>query len=65
MERQLLTIFIILILIVGCQQMGVVEDHNKEDIVESIPINSILQPENKTITYKDIWAYILNNNTEN
>ena len=65
MERQLLTIFIILILIVGCQQMGVVEDHNKEDIVESIPINSILQPENKTITYKDIWEYILNNNTEN
>ena len=45
--------------------MGVVEDHNKEDIVESIPINSILQPENKTITYKDIWEYILNNNTEN
>ena len=65
MERQLLTIFIILILIVGCQQMGVVEDHNKEDIVESIPINNILQPENKTITYKDIWEYILNNNTEN
>ena len=65
MERQLLTIFIILILIVGCQQMGVVEDHNKEDIVESIPINSILQPENKTITYKDIWEYILNNNKEN
>ena len=65
MERQLLTIFIILILIVGCQQMGVVEDHNKEDIVESIPINSILQPENKTITYKDIWEYILNNNPEN
>ena len=65
MERQLLTIFIILILIVGCQQMGVVEDHNKEDIVESIPINSILQPENKTITYRDIWEYILNNNPEN
>ena len=65
MERQLLTIFIILILIVGCQQMGVVEDHNKEDIVESIPINNILQPENKTITYKDIWEYILNNNPEN
>ena len=65
MERQLLTIFISLILIVGCQQMGVVENHNKEDIVESIPINSILQPENKTITYKDIWEYILNNNTEN
>ena len=65
MERQLLTIFIILILIVGCQQMGVVENHNKEDIVESIPINSILQPENKTITYKDIWEYILNNNKEN
>ena len=45
--------------------MGVVENHNKEDIVESIPINSILQPENKTITYKDIWEYILNNNKEN
>ena len=55
MERQLLKIFISLILIVGCQQMGVVENHNKEDIVESIPINNILQPENKTITYKDIW----------
>ena len=65
MERQLLTIFISLILIVGCQQMGVVENHSKEDIVESIPINSILQPENKTITYKDIWEYILNNNKEN
>ena len=65
MERQLLTIFISLILIVGCQQMGVVENYNKEDIVESIPINSILQPENKTITYKDIWEYILNNNPEN
>ena len=65
MERQLLTIFIILILIVGCQQMGVVENHNKEDIVESIPINNILQPEKKTITYKNIWEYILNNNPEN
>jgi len=65
MERQLLTIFISLILIVGCQQMGVVENHNKEDIVESIPTNSILQPENKTITYRDIWEYILNNNPEN
>ena len=67
MERQLLKIFISfsLILIVGCQQMGVVENHNKEDIVESIPINNILQPENKTITYKDIWEYILNNNPEN
>ena len=65
MERQLLTIFIILILIVGCQQMGVVEDHNKENIVESIPINSILEPENKTITYKNIWEYILDNNTKN
>ena len=65
MERQLLTIFFSLILIVGCQQMGVVENHNKEDIVESIPINSILQPENKTITYRDIWEYILNNNPEN
>ena len=65
MERQLLTIFISLILIVGCQQMGVVENHNKEDIVVSIPINTILQPENKTITYRDIWEYILNNNPEN
>ena len=65
MERQLLTIFISLILIVGCQQMGVVENHNKEDIVESIPINNILQPEKKTITYKNIWEYILNNNPEN
>ena len=33
--------------------------------MESIPIVSILQPENKTITYEDIWEYILNNNTEN
>ena len=45
--------------------MGVVENHNKEDIVESIPINNILQPEKKTITYKNIWEYILNNNPEN
>ena len=65
MERQLLTIFFSLILIVGCQQMGVLENHKKEDMVESIPINSILQPESKTITYKDIWEYILNNNPEN
>ena len=65
MERQLLTIFISLILIVGCQQMGVVENHNKEDIVESISINTILQTENKTITYRDIWEYILNNNPKN
>lgn len=65
MERQLLKIYISLILIVGCQQMGVVKNPNKEDIVESIPINNILQPENKTITYKDIWEYILNNNPEN
>ena len=33
--------------------------------MESIPINSILQPENKTITYRDVWEYILNNNPEN
>ena len=65
MERQLLTIFISLILIVGCQQMGVVENYNKEKIVESIPINNILQHENKIITYEDIWEYILSNNPEN
>ena len=65
MERQLLTIFISLILIVGCQQMGVVENYNKEKIVESIPINNTLQHENKIITYEDIWEYILNNNPEN
>ena len=39
--------------------MGVVEDHNKEDIVESIPINSILQPENKTITYKECFDVVI------
>ena len=65
MERQLLTIFISLILIVRCQQMGVVENYNKEKIVESIPINNILQHENKIITYEDIWEYILSNNPEN
>ena len=65
MERQLLTIFISLILIVGCQQMGVVENYNKEKIVESIPINNTLQHENKIITYEDIWEYILSNNPEN
>ena len=65
MERRLLTIFISLILIVGCQQMGVVENYNKEKIVESIPINNILQHENKIITYEDIWEYILSNNPEN
>ena len=65
MERQLLIISISLILIVGCQQMGVVENYNKEKIVESIPINNILQHENKIITYEDIWEYILSNNPEN
>ena len=45
--------------------MGVVENYNKEKIVESIPINNILQHENKIITYEDIWEYILNNNQEN
>ena len=45
--------------------MGVVENYNKEKIVESIPINNILQHENKIITYEDIWEYILNNNPEN
>ena len=65
MERQLLIISISLILIVGCQQMGVVENYNKEKIVESIPINNTLQHENKIITYEDIWEYILNNNREN
>ncbi len=65
MERQLLIISISLILIVGCQQMGVVENYNKENTVESIPINNILQHENKIITYEDIWEYILSNNPEN
>ena len=65
MERQLLIISISLILVVGCQQMGVVENYNKEKIVESIPINNTLQHENKIITYEDIWEYILNNNPEN
>ena len=65
MERQLLIISISLILIVGCQQMGVVENYNKEKTVESIPINNILQHENKIITYEDIWEYILSNNPEN
>ena len=45
--------------------MGVVENYNKEKTVESIPINNILQHENKIITYEDIWEYILNNNPEN
>ena len=45
--------------------MGVVENYNKEKIVESIPINNILQHENKIITYEDIWEYILSNNPEN
>ena len=65
MERQLLIISISFILIVGCQQIGVVENYNKEKIVESIPINNTLQHENKVITYEDIWEYILNNNPEN
>ena len=65
MERQLLIISISLILIVGCQQMGVVENYNNEKTVESIPINNILQHENKIITYEDIWEYILSNNPEN
>ena len=45
--------------------MGVVENYNKEKIVESIPINNILQHENKIISYEDIWEYILSNNPEN
>ena len=45
--------------------MGVVENYNKEKIVEPIPINNILQHENKIITYEDIWEYILSNNPEN
>ena len=45
--------------------MGVVENYNKEKIVEPIPINNFLQHENKIITYEDIWEYILNNNPEN
>ena len=45
--------------------MGVVENYNKEKIVESIPINNTLQHENKIITYEDIWEYILSNNPEN
>ena len=42
-----------------------IENYNKEKIVESIPINNILQHENKIITYEDIWEYILSNNPEN
>ena len=45
--------------------MGVVENYNNEKTVESIPINNILQHENKIITYEDIWEYILSNNPEN
>jgi len=63
MERQLLNIFLILIVFVGCQQIEILEDiPTKSSIpVQSDTNTSEIIPE----TYADIWDYILINNYSN
>ena len=60
MERQLLNIFLILIIFVGCQQIEILEDiPTKNSIPFKADTNtSEIIPE----PYADIWDYILINN---
>ena len=60
MERQLLNIFLILIVFVGCQQIEILEDIPTKSSTPVLADNNTSEiiPE----TYADIWSYILINN---
>ncbi len=61
MERQLLISFLIFISITSCQQIDIVEN---KDLSKSIPIVDIQNSEEPfSVPYKDIWEYIIKNNS--
>jgi membrane-bound lytic murein transglycosylase D len=65
MERQLLKIYVVLISLVGCQQVEIIQDYENNKLVQSVEINNDLQVENTVITYENIWSYLLNKNPKN
>ena len=58
MERQLLTIFFIVISVVGCQQTPTIT----KDIPNQISINSSYELVEKKDSYENIWEYLQVNN---
>ncbi len=54
MERQLLKIYVILIGLVGCQQVEIIQDYENNKLVQSVEINNDLQFEKTIITYENI-----------
>ena len=65
MERQLLKIYVVLISLVGCQQVEIIQDYENNKLVQSVEINNDLQVKNTVIAYENIWSYLLNKNPKN
>ena len=61
MERHFLKKYLILITIVGCQQIEIIENNNNDPVKSNLSID-LMKPENVIIQYENIWDYIFENN---